>query len=102
MIRRRRIREILQEGIADEQLSCVGWVRSLRVGKGVAFIALNDGSCLASLQVVLTPEVPEFEEACRIATGSALRVTGQLAASPAAGQRVELTATALEVVGPAD
>ena len=102
MKRRRRIREILFEGAPGEEFSCTGWVRSLRVGKGVAFIALNDGSCLASLQVVLTAELPDFEEACRIGTGSALRVTGQVAASPASGQRVELTATTLEVVGPAD
>ncbi|HEX9778176.1 MAG TPA: asparagine--tRNA ligase [Geopsychrobacteraceae bacterium] len=82
---------------------CVnGWVRSLRRGKEVAFAALNDGSCFATLQVVLSPDLPGYETLARVGTGACLAVRGNLVASPAGGQRWELQATAVTIVGDAD
>jgi asparaginyl-tRNA synthetase len=97
-----KIREALRDFSAGAQLQVAGWARSVRVGKGVTFIALNDGSCLATLQVVADPTLGNYAEVSRIGTGAALAIRGSLAESPAAGQRYELHAERIEIVGPAD
>ena len=102
MTSRTRIREVLAKNEAGVEYEVSGWVRTVRAGKEVTFIALNDGSCQASIQIVATPEFVNLEEAGRIGTGAALRVRGVLTASPAAGQRFELTAREIVIVGAAD
>ncbi|MCM2358654.1 MAG: asparagine--tRNA ligase [Geobacteraceae bacterium] len=97
-----RVREVLAAPAAGARYVVKGWVRTVRVGKEVAFIALNDGSCLASLQVVATPALANYEEVSRSGTGAALEVSGTLAASPAAGQRYELQAEEITITGAAD
>ena len=96
------IKQILAaEGpIAD--LSVQGWVRTVRRGKGVSFIAVNDGSCLDSLQIVVNPEKPGCESVAEAGTGAALQVSGELVASPAEGQSWEMQATEVVVVGASD
>ncbi|KIG12758.1 Asparaginyl-tRNA synthetase [Enhygromyxa salina] len=79
-----------------------GWARTVRDSKKVVFIALNDGSSFASLQVVAGAELEGFEDLRHLTTGSALSVEGELVASPAKGQAVELKATKVEIVGKAD
>jgi asparaginyl-tRNA synthetase len=65
---------------------CVkGWVRSLRRGKDVGFITLNDGSSFASLQVVFDPELSNYQAVGKLGTGACLGVRGRLVASPATG-----------------
>jgi asparaginyl-tRNA synthetase len=89
---------------ADEPRAGVtveGWLRTVRRGKGVAFLELNDGSCLASLQAVVESEIDGFEEIAHLGVGTAVRVVGDLVQSPAEGQRLEVKARAVEVVGPA-
>ncbi len=76
-----------------------GWVRTVRKGKGVAFLEVNDGSCLANLQIVIGGDHPQLEDMRALTTGSAVDVVGPLVASPARGQRVELHAERVEVVG---
>jgi asparaginyl-tRNA synthetase len=65
-------------------------------------MALSDGSCQATLQVVLEPGLANYAAVSKLGTGSAVRVTGVVAASPAAGQPVELQAGSVEIVGTAD
>lgn len=79
-----------------------GWVRSRRGNKNVSFIALNDGSTIANLQVVA--DVARFEEELlkQITTGASIEAEGELVASRGAGQRVELQARRLHVYGTAD
>ena len=79
-----------------------GWARTVRDSKNVVFIELNDGSCFANLQVVAGSELDNHEELRHLTTSSALCVEGELVASPAKGQRVELKATKIEIVGRAD
>lgn len=79
-----------------------GWARTVRDSKQVVFIELNDGSCFASLQVVVNPELANYEQLRKLTTGSAVEVVGEVIASPAAGQRVELKAAEVTVVGLAD
>jgi asparaginyl-tRNA synthetase len=78
-----------------------GWCRTVRDSKKVVFLELNDGSCFASLQVVVDPSLANFEELRHLTTGSAVEVVGNLVESPAKGQRVELKAGEVNVLGKA-
>jgi len=96
----------IRSALAGEGLGTVitvkGWVRTTRAGKGVAFLALNDGSCFTNLQVVAEPGLVNFEEIRAVGTGAAVAVRGRLVESPASGQRYELHADEVVVIGPAD
>ena len=100
----RRIRQILEQAQPGESLTLCGWVRTRRDAKqGFSFIELNDGSCLANLQIVVDQQVPGYSEfLSQITTGASLKLTGQLQASLGKGQRVELVASTLEILGTAD
>jgi asparaginyl-tRNA synthetase len=100
--RRVPVREALNRVAPQSDLLVKGWVRTVRVGKGVAFVALNDGSCFASLQIVLEATHPEFARISRIGTGACLAVRGELAESQGGGQRWELQANEIEVIGASD
>src|SRR5688500_5707911 len=79
-----------------------GWLRTVRDSKQVVFLEINDGSCFASVQAVCPAALANFEQVRKLTTGSAVEAVGELVASPAAGQRVELQATEVIVVGLAD
>lgn len=81
------------------RVSAEGWLRTTRSSKNVVFLELNDGSCLESLQAVVDATVPDFETIVGLGVGSAVRVTGDLVSSPAAGQKVELKTSTVEIVG---
>ncbi|PLX92260.1 MAG: asparagine--tRNA ligase [Desulfuromonas sp.] len=100
--KRTAIKQALSASSGRENISINGWVRSLRRGKEVSFAALNDGSCFASLQVVINPDLPDYDEVTRAGTGACLAVQGDLVESPASGQRWELLAKAVTIVGGAD
>lgn len=76
-----------------------GWVRAYRSNR---FVALNDGSCLANLQVVVDFENFDKSIIDQITVGSAISVTGDLVASQGAGQSVEVAATSVEILGTAN
>ena len=99
-----RIKEVRDERNPGEELTVNGWVRTRRDSKqGFAFIELNDGSCLGNLQIVVDQETKGFTESTKeITTGAALTITGTLKESPGKGQRVELHASELKVLGTAD
>ncbi|MBC7963474.1 MAG: asparagine--tRNA ligase [Steroidobacteraceae bacterium] len=99
---RTRIKELLDCGAQEPEYTVSGWVRSLRLSKEIAFIVLNDGSNLEGMQIVAEPGLDNFEELCRVGTGSALKVRGKLVESPAAGQKYELKAVTVEIIGIAD
>src|SRR5246500_2158903 len=87
---------------AEADIEIAGWIRSRRDSKGFSFVEVNDGSCLRNLQVIVDQEVPGYEQVLHATTGSSVRVTGRLTASPAAGQKWELRATRVEIIGEAD
>jgi len=97
-----RVRELLAGGTAHQCCSVSGWVRSLRTLKDVAFIVLNDGSNLSGIQIVAGRELGNFPEVCRITTGTAIRVEGELLESPATGQQWEFSAKTISLIGYAD
>lgn len=98
-----RIADILRRQPVGQQLAVSGWLRTRRDSGSLSFLELNDGSCLHSLQVVAESSLANYEtEIRRLSTGCSLTVRGQLVASPAKGQTVELRAEAVEVIGWAD
>ena len=95
------LKEILSFQPDGRTLAASGWVRTKRDGKNVCFIALNDGSCMSNLQVVVDKEngsVPA-ETLARCGTGAALTVTGKLLPSEGGGQEAELRADSVTVLG---
>jgi asparaginyl-tRNA synthetase len=96
------IKHVLAATAPQDNVCVQGWVRTRRDSKGFSFLEMNDGSCLGNLQVVVDTSVPGSSEMTRFATGAAATVYGNLVASPAAGQKWELKATRLELVGEAD
>lgn len=101
-IRRTKIRQILDDGKSEGDLCVKGWVRTKRESKNVAFVALNDGSTIKNLQLVL--DVPSVDEAVlrSITTGASISALGSLAESQGSGQSVEMLVKEIEVLGEAD
>ena len=97
-----RIVEILKSDAVDTDVVVKGWVRTKRGNKNVAFIALNDGSCVGNIQVVVDLAKISEEQLKPVTTGACLRVDGRLVASPGAGQGVEVQASSIEIYGTAD
>ena len=96
------IKDILTQGNINQNYSVCGWVRNKRGSKSVAFVMLNDGTCFNDLQIVVNIH-PEIESVLRqINTGSSISVTGKLIKSDGAGQRVELVAENINLIGTAD
>lgn len=75
-----------------------GWVRTRRDSKAFSFLEVNDGSCLASIQVVADAGIPGYENMGRMTTGASVRVQGRLVESPGK-QRWEIQASSVELVG---
>lgn len=82
-----------------EEVIINGWVRSFRSNR---FIALNDGSTIKNLQVVLDFENMDSEILKKISTASSLRVKGEVVESQGAGQEIEIQAESIEVLGTAN
>ncbi|MBO7286155.1 MAG: asparagine--tRNA ligase, partial [Alistipes sp.] len=97
-----RIAEILKMEGDGRDITVKGWVRTKRGNKNVAFIALNDGSCVANIQVVVDFANIDEAELKSVTTGACLRVDGKLVASLGAGQGVEVQASKIEIYGTAD
>lgn len=78
-----------------------GWVRTRRdSGAGLSFIALHDGSCFATLQLVAAAGLENYEtDVMRLSAGCSVTVAGQVVKSAGKGQDVEVTVSSLKVVG---
>ena len=96
------IKDVLASTEPKDSVQIKGWVRTRRDSKGFSFLEVNDGSCLTSVQAIVDHGTPGSDPITRFATGAAVVVEGKLTASPAAGQKWELRATRLELVGEAD
>ncbi len=98
---RTKVVDLLKSDVFDTSVNVKGWVRTKRGNKNVNFIAINDGSCLANVQVVV--DVVNFDEDTlkKITTGACLSVNGKLVASQGQ-QKCEILATDIKVLGEAD
>lgn len=101
-MKRTEIINALQLAGEGQLINVRGWVRSRRGNKNVSFIALNDGSTIKNIQIVVDlANFPE-ENLKPVTTGSCISATGHLVASQGSGQAVEIQLTELEVYGTAD
>ena len=96
---RTRIKDILQSDKFDYSVNVKGWVRSFRNNQ---FIALNDGSCLNNLQVVVNFENTSEDILKKITTGASISVNGTVVQSQGKGQTVEVKADNVEILGECD
>ena len=103
-MKRTKIKDIFGQApeLVGKEVCVKGWVRSRRGNKNVAFVALNDGSTIKSLQIVFDLSAFSEEQLKPITTGSAICVEGLLVESMGKGQSVEVQAKTLEVYGTAD
>ncbi|SFG45408.1 asparagine--tRNA ligase [Prevotella sp. KH2C16] len=82
-----------------KDITVKGWVRTHRSSKVVDFIALNDGSTIKNIQIVVDPAKFDAEMLKSITTGACLSATGKLVESQGGGQAVEVQCEAIEVYG---
>lgn len=96
MIKREKIKDLLETTVFNKEVTVMGWVRTFRNNQ---FIALNDGSCMGNIQIVVdfanTPE----ELLKRITTGAALAIKGVIIESLGKGQKVDIKASSIEILG---
>ena len=101
-IRRTKVVDVLKRTDFGALVNVKGWVRTRRGSKKVSFIALNDGSVIHNVQIVV--DLDSFDENLLkdITTGACLSVNGVLTESVGSGQQVEIQAREIEVLGVAD
>jgi asparaginyl-tRNA synthetase len=93
------IKRVLMRDEPCDEIHIAGWVRTRRDSKAFSFLEINDGSCLANLQVVADAGIPGSDDLAAMNTGASVEVVGKLVPSPAAGQKWELQATSIRLVG---
>jgi asparaginyl-tRNA synthetase len=83
-------------------ITVAGWVRTRRDAKGFSFLEINDGSCLASIQVVTDAATAGYADIAHFTTGASAVIEGSLVPSPGAGQEWEIKAKSIRLIGVAD
>ena len=101
-MQRSKIKDLLSRDSAGGEVQIQGWVKTRRSSKSVAFLQVSDGSTLADLQVVADQNLPNFPQVDALSTGCSVTVYGTLAESPGKGQKYEIQATTIDLVGAAD
>ncbi len=101
-IKRTKIVDIFDPNLIGQKVCVKGWVRTRRGNKNVQFVALNDGSTIKNIQIVIDLSKFDEETLKPITTGSSLHVEGMLVASQGKGQTSEIQAETIEIYGTAD
>ena len=101
-IKRTKIVDIFDPALIGRKVCVKGWVRTRRGNKNVQFVALNDGSTIKNIQIVIDLAKFSEEQLKPITTGSSLHVEGLLVASQGKGQTSEIQAETIEIYGTAD
>ena len=96
------LRHILASESPQSAITVRGWVRTKRESKSCAFLEITDGSCFRGLQAVVDATLPSAALLSKVLTGASVEIVGDLIESPAAGQKWELQATELRLLGEAD
>jgi asparaginyl-tRNA synthetase len=98
-MKRIKIKDVLAMAPQGQTITVMGWVRTFR---NTQFISLNDGSTINNLQAVVALNSQDESLLKRITTGACVSIAGELIASPAKGQTVELSVKKLEILGDSD
>ena len=101
-MQRSKIKEILGRESAGDDVLVQGWVKTRRSSKAVSFVQVSDGSTLADIQVVADESLPNFQAVDALTTGCSVSIIGTLVESPGKGQKYEIHAKSIEVVGESD
>tara|TARA_R110000796_G_scaffold162592_1_gene279401 strand:- start:46302 stop:47747 length:1446 start_codon:yes stop_codon:yes gene_type:complete len=102
MTKRIKIEALLKSSQSNIEVTVKGWVRTKRGNKNVSFIALNDGSTINNLQIVADPNLISEDILKLASTGACIAVNGTLVESQGAGQKFEINAKHIEILGAAD
>jgi len=95
-----RIVDILKQGQPNQTTFIQGWIRTKRELKDFTFVEVNDGSCLANLQIILEPSLPNYSDLLKqLNIGASIGISGELLPSPGKGQKIELKATEVTIYG---
>ena len=98
---RTKVKDLLAKAPGEEVLA-KGWVRTKRGNKEIAFIALNDGSTINNIQIVVDKTATDADLLAKVTTGACIAVRGKLVESIGSGQAVEIQASEIEVYGECD
>jgi len=101
-MKRTEIKDLLKSVEVGAKINVKGWVRTKRGSKNVAFVALNDGSTIHNIQIVVDFEKIDESILSNVTTGASISVTGEVVASQGSGQKVEIAAEEFTVLGTAD
>jgi asparaginyl-tRNA synthetase len=101
-MKREKVKQLLSGSPAEKIVLVKGWVRTKRDNKNIVFIALNDGSTINNIQIVIDPLNFDEKLLKDITTGACIAVTGKLTESHGKGQAVEIVADKIELYGKAD
>jgi len=99
MTERTKIIELLNAEKAQDSVLIKGWIRTLRESKDFSFIELNDGSCLANIQIIVDSDIDDYQKIVKLTTGAAISVSGELLDSPGKGQKWEVRAGTIDILG---
>ena len=98
-MKRTKVVDALQQTTFDVDICVKGWVRTHRSGKAVEFIALNDGSTIKNIQIVVDPSKFDADLLKQITTGSCICAEGTLVESQGSGQACEIQASNIILYG---
>src|ERR1041384_565073 len=96
------IKAAQQSAAPIDAIQVRGWIRPRRDSKDFSFIELNDGSSLRNLQIIAKNSLPNYSDIQRLTTSASIKVHGALVASQGKGQKWELVAKNIEVIGTAE
>ena len=102
MLTHRKVADILKNGQPGQTVEVKGWVRTRRDKPTFSFVEINDGSCMANVQAIVESTTNGYDLLKEVTTGSSVAIFGTLKESEGKGQRIEVLATSLKVLGTAD
>jgi len=96
---RTRITHLLKSPTPIDNVLIKGWIRTRRDAKNFSFLEINDGSCLKNVQAIADESLPNYADVKKLTTGAAVAVGGSLVESKGGGQKWEITADRVDIIG---
>lgn len=95
------IRDLMNcwQDVSGKTISVNGWIRTSRNSKNFGFIEINDGTCFKNIQIVYDASLTNYEQVQKLHIASALKITGEVVATPDAKQDFEIKACMIEILG---
>ena len=97
-----KISDLLVSADSGADVLVHGWVRTVRNSGSVSFLQVNDGSCLADIQIVVEGDDLSLLDTTELSTGCSVRIDGTVVESLGKGQKYEIKASSVQIIGHAD